>query len=190
MAGQANGQTGNGGNNNKIVIILLGVIVVLLIIATTAFAMLYMKSSKTNQTETNETAVEEKRSVVVNENNADEVAEEILSQEPNVNIPKSYDAVMNSDWHFADGKSASDNAYVENAKENTTDIYFDVLMADTEEVIYQSPVIPLGEHIEKFKLDKELSAGTYDCVVVYHLIDEDQNTLTTVNMAITVTIEN
>ena len=82
------------------------------------------------------------------------------------------------------------DAVVENVEKNTNDVYFDVELSDTEETIYESPVIPRGSHLEALTLDKELEAGTYDCVLTYHLIDEDQNTVSTLRMGLTVMVEN
>jgi len=102
----------------------------------------------------------------------------------------SYRAKMSSDWVFADGTSASENAYVENAVANRHDVYFDIILSDTNERIYASPVLPIGSHLKAITLDKDLDAGTYDCIVEYHLVDEEQNTLGTVNFALTIIIQN
>ncbi len=128
-----------------------------------------------------------KRNVVVNEDNAEDVAEDLLGQE--TVQPGTYEVKMNSTWNFKDGKSSSDNAYVENVPANTNDVYFDVQLSDTEEVIYESPVIPRGSHLEDIVLDKDLDAGTYDCVLIYHLIDDNQNTVSTLRMKITIVVE-
>lgn len=129
-----------------------------------------------------------KRNVVVNEENAEDVAEDLFSQE--TVKPGTYEVRMNSTWNFKDGASASENAYVENVPANTNDVYFDVELSDTEEIIYESPVIPRGSHLEAITLDKELEAGTYDCVLTYHLVDEDQNTVSTLRMGLAVVVEN
>lgn len=130
---------------------------------------------------------EPKRNVVVNEDNAEDVAQDLLDEEPIK--PGTYQVTMNSTWNFKDGKSASDNAYVENATVNTNDVYFDVELSDTGEVIYESPVIPRGSHLEEITLKKDLEAGTYDSVLTYHLIDEDQNTVSTLTMGLTIVVE-
>lgn len=129
-----------------------------------------------------------KRNVVVNEDNAEDVAEELFDQE--VVKPGTYEVKMNSTWNFQDGTSSSDNAYVENVPANTNDVYFDVQLSDTEEIIYESPVIPRGSHLEEITLEKDLEAGTYDCVLTYHLIDEDQNTISTLTMGLKIVVAN
>ena len=79
---------------------------------------------------------------------------------------------------------------VENDPKNTNDVYFDIVLAEDEEkVIYKSPVIPRGGHLEEIVLDEALEAGTYDCVVIYHAVDEEQNTLGTVRIALQIIVE-
>lgn len=127
-----------------------------------------------------------KRPVVVNEDNVEE-AIRALDEAQQVPVG-SYEAVMNSVWRFPDGDSPSENAYVENVPENTNDVYFDVQLTDTGETIYESPVIPRGRHLNQIVLDKRLEQGTYDCVLIYHLVDEEQRTLSTLRMAITIIV--
>jgi len=129
----------------------------------------------------------EEKKKVVTADTADEVVSEMMSPDEG-NIPQEYTVTQNSEWTFADGKSESDNAYVENAKENQTDVYFDLIVDETGEVVYSSPVLERGAVLENFKLDTPLEAGEYDCTVQYHLVDEDQNTLTTTNVGTTVKV--
>ena len=90
---------------------------------------------------------------------------------------------------FVDGNSASYDAYVENSEANTNDVYFDIYFADSDEKIFESPVLPRGSYLKNIKLDKTLAAGSYDCVIVYSLIDEEQNVLSDVRVAMTINIE-
>lgn len=159
-----------GGKN---LLIVCAVIIIVILIAVIAVLL--------NQEET------PKRDVVVNEDNAEEVAKVLLDEE--TVQPGTYEVTMNSTWNFKDGKSASDNAYVENATVNTNDVYFDVELSDTGKVIYESPVIPRGSYLEEITLKEDLEAGTYDCVLTYHLIDENQNTVSTLTMGLTIVVE-
>lgn len=131
---------------------------------------------------------EPKRNVVINEENVEEIVAEM--EEDEFIPPGSYEVKMNATWYFADGKATSENAYVENVVRNKNDVYFDVILSETDEVIYESPLLPIGSHIENITLDTELEKGTYDCVVIYHTVDEEQNTLGTVRVAVTIVIEN
>lgn len=126
-----------------------------------------------------------RRNVVVNEDNVDEVLEQL--QDP---VPAgSYEVKMNSTWNFPSGDAPSDNAYVENVDANTNSVYFDVTRADTEETIYESPILPVGSYLENITLDKNLPSGIYDCLVTYHLLDEDDTSISTVKLTLTINID-
>lgn len=160
------------------------IVVALAVIAMLVGVIIYLIRSKNNG------EIEEKRPVVVTEENAEQMAEEILNREEPQGVPMSYQVTMNSTWEFEGGDKASSNAYVANSADNETAVYFDVVRNDTQETIYQSPVIPVGGELNSIKLDTELEAGDYECTLTYHLIDEDQNTLTTVNMWLMVKVAN
>ena len=129
-----------------------------------------------------------KRNVVVTQNNVEEVVDEMALDE--YIEPGYYSASMTNIWHFATGDAVSEDAYVANKEENTNDIYFDVfLTSDEEHPILQSPVIPRGAELENISLDTPLEAGMYDCVMVYHLVDENQNTVSTLRIGITIIVE-
>lgn len=126
------------------------------------------------------------RNVVVNEENVEEVLNELEQREP---VPPGYyEAIMNSTWNFASGDVPSDNAYVENAETNTNPVYFDVTLADTEETIYESPILPVGSHLDEIKLDTSLPAGSYDCILTYHLLDEENRSISTLKLTVIVVI--
>jgi methyl coenzyme M reductase alpha subunit len=131
---------------------------------------------------------EVKRNVVVNSNNAEQVAEQLINEQ--YVAPGYYSTQMSTTWHFATGYAVSEDAYVKNDAGNTNDVFFDVFLAsDENEPILQSPVIPRGSEMTDISLEKKLDAGTYDCVMVYHLIDENQNTVSTLRVAFTIIIE-
>jgi hypothetical protein len=131
---------------------------------------------------------EVKRNVVVNSNNVEQVAEELIKEE--YVAPGYYSTQMSTTWHFATGDAVSEDAYVKNDAGNTNDVFFDVFLESNEdEPILQSPVIPRGSELNGISLEKKLDAGTYDCVMVYHLIDDEQNTVSTLRVAFTIIIE-
>ena len=160
-----------------------GALVVALIGVVTALVILLNREP----TVIREDDTPQQRTVVINEENVEEVAEELLEEEP-VEMGF-YEVSMNMAWHFPDGSSPSTDAYVENVASNTHAVYFDVARNDTQEVIYASPVLSLGSHIQNFALDTDLDAGTYDCVCTYHLVNDEQRTISTVNIAVTVIVE-
>lgn len=177
------------GKSNKILIIVFAVIVVILL---GAVVVLANNVKKAKEEADNLNKEPEKRQTVVTEENAEVFVEELFSEDDTaqVSAPSTFDMVMTNPWNFADGESESRDAYVENAKENKTPIFFDVRIADTQETIYESPVLPLGTHVDKIKLLKDLDPGTYDCELTYHLIDDEQNTLGTIDVVLTVIVEN
>ncbi len=129
----------------------------------------------------------DQRNAVLTESNQDEVIDEMIDRD--YIEPGFYNAQMTNEWHFANGGATSEDAYVANDAGNTNDVYFDVVLAEDEsKVIYKSPVIPRGKELQGIKLDEKLEAGTYDCVLIYHLVDKDQNTISTVRVGIAVIV--
>ncbi len=183
--GDMNSKSGSGSNSSKknIIIIISAIVVILALIGVIVYLLLSKKDTPAQAG-----PEDDKREVLVTEENVKDVAEQLEQQEY---VPQGYYTVtQNYEWHFPTGDSASTDAHVENLTENTNDVYFDLFLADNEETpIYQSPVIPLGAVLEGFKLDIKLNAGTYDCIMVYHLVDENQNSISTVSMTVKVIVE-
>lgn len=101
-----------------------------------------------------------------------------------------FECKMTTSWVFEDGKSESPNAYVANVESNLHTIYFDVYDKATEELLYSSPMIPVGSELTNIKLEKELQKGEYDAVVRYTLVDEDNEEVSTVGFDITISVNN
>jgi hypothetical protein len=177
METENNNQSGTKKGGTKVVIA-ISVVVILALVG----VILWLIFSKNDEEG-------DKRDILVTEGNVEEVVEEL--QEPK-NDPGSYTVKMNNTWHFKTGDAASDDAHVENIPENATDVYFD-LFEDTDDAetnaLYKSPIIPRGGTLEGFKLDKPLDAGTHNCIMVYHLVDDDQNTLSTLRVRVTLEVE-
>lgn len=128
----------------------------------------------------------QKRDVVVNEDNVEKILSDFEDKVP----AGSYQVTMNSTWYFENGTASSDNAYVENAEANENPVYFDITRSDTDETIFESPIIPVGKHLSNVTLDTDLSAGIYDCVMTYHLLDDDEETISTVRVSLEVVVKN
>lgn len=125
--------------------------------------------------------------VVVTPDNVDQLIAENTSKV----AAGSYDVCMNSTWQFTDARSVSDNAYVENLISNSNTVNFTLTRNDTGATIYESPYIPVGSSLRNIKLtDESLSAGTYACTLIYHLVDDDYNQLSTLRIAVSVVIRN
>lgn len=100
-----------------------------------------------------------------------------------------FECQMSMTWTFADGKAESKDAYVANSINNTHPICFDVYMKDTEELLYSSPVLPVGTDLTNFKLDQELSAGSYQATVMYRLLEDVDSQEEISNAGFVVTID-
>lgn len=119
--------------------------------------------------------------------------EEIISQldEQEYAPIGSYEVKMNTKWVFPDGASPSSNAYVENSVNNRNTVYFTIaLEADPETDIYDSPFIEPGSYMESVQLGSNLEAGTYEAILTYHLVDEQEEEIGQVSVGITLTVNN
>ena len=121
----------------------------------------------------------------VDESNVDDIMSE-MSEKVEEGM---FECKMTTAWTFEDGTSASPNSYVANVETNLHAIYFDVYDEQTEELLYSSPILPVGSEIRDIKLDKELSAGDYNAVVMYTLVNEAYEEVSTVGFRITISIK-
>jgi hypothetical protein len=184
QTGQNGSGKGGGGNKAIVIVSIIVVVAVIAVLGIVAFVMLRPKAEESTPVEE---AKPGKRNVVVTPDNVDEVITQMAESE--FVEPGYFETSMTNEWHFPEANSASPDAYVANVAGNTNDIYFDVVLAEDENrVIYSSPVIPIGASLKDLTLDAPLENGTYDCVVIYHLVDEDQNTVSTLRVTVTVII--
>lgn len=162
--------------DNQKKIIIAGIVIIIILLAILVFLLL--KGDKD----------EPKRNVVVNKDNVEKVTDEMMNQK--YVEPGYYNVEMPMEWHFKTGDAVSEDAFVRNVEENTNDVYFDIFLAEDEsETILESPVIPRGSEMDNIALDKPLEKGTHDCVMVYHLVDEEQNTLSTLRVGFKIVVE-
>ena len=130
---------------------------------------------------------EEAKNTVVTPENVEEV---IANMEEKDKTPiGSYEVAMTNKWHFPDGKSASTDAYVENAVTNRNTVYFVITLSDTGEEVYKSPFLKVGDNLSNIALDKELAAGTYKAVMTYHLVNSSNESVSRVSVGMTIIIE-
>ncbi|MCH5342795.1 MAG: hypothetical protein J1E64_02060 [Acetatifactor sp.] len=175
-----------GSKNKKIGLFFIGGLVAVIILLVVIIVLLMRKPAEVP--EVPDASEEPRRSVVVTQDTVDDLVENMLQGD--YVAPGYYSVSMTTTWHFAKGDGISEDARVDNLAENTNDVYFDVFLADNEgEAIYQSPLLPRGSSLNDIALDTVLSAGTYDCVMVYHLVDEEQNTLSTLRVAFTIVVD-
>ena len=126
------------------------------------------------------------RGMVATEENLEEVLDMILTPSPDPHFTTS----MTVDWVFDRWDAPGQNIMVENASVNTRTVYFDLFLNETDELIYSSPFIPVGERLDQFTLDAQLPAGNHPATVVYHLVDDDFNDLTSVSLAVMLRVLN
>ncbi len=120
----------------------------------------------------------------VDEDNAGDVIDEMTEK-----VSKGmFECKMTTAWTFDDGKSTSPNAYVANVENNLYTLYFDVYEESTNELLYSSPMLPVGTELKNFKLDKELAAGEYDAVVMYTMVDENLEEVSSVGFKVTISV--
>ena len=175
------GQSPNSTVPKKFVGIIVALAVVVVIAIGTIIFLLAREPAPVETTNANNTSGG--RGTVVTKENVDEV----LQKEEEPVQDGYYTTSMSLDWHFK-GK-VSEDAFVANVTKNTRTVYFDLYRADTSEMIYSSPYIPVGEELKGVTLDKELSPGTYDTILVYHLVDDNKNELSTLSIALTIYVE-
>lgn len=105
-----------------------------------------------------------------------------------------FETYMNTEWIFPDGASETTNAVLGNSPNNVKPIRCEVILEDTEEVVFKTDVIPVGAELPPFKLDVDLDAGTYNAVCMIYLMDEQRDgTYTDYSNAgfnVTITVQN
>ncbi len=164
--------------NNKKVAIMIGCIVVLVAIIGVLIFMLTRKEEP------------ETEGYTITEENYQQIKEDMDAE-----VKEGYfETYMNTDWSFPNGTSETTNAILGNSPNNTKPIRCEILLADTEEVVFSTGVIPVGSQVPPFKLDVDLDAGTYDAVCMVYLLNEaEDGTYTDYSNAgfnVTITVEN
>lgn len=124
------------------------------------------------------------------EGNYEQIVEEAQDQ-----VREGYfETYMNNEWTFPDGTSETQDAILGNSPNNMKAIRYEVVLADTEEVVFKTDVIPVGVKLPPFKLDVDLEAGTYNAVCrVYLMNEEEDGTYTDSSNAgfnVTITVQN
>ena len=162
-------------NNKKVII--LGISSATIIILLVIVIVLFLKKAENPDVNSLGGHV-----TLVTKENVDEVEDKIR----NVSADDSYHAIMSVEWTFENGSAKSTDAYVENSITNSRTVYFDVNLSSTNELIYSSPYLPLGSKLNDITLTKDLDAGDYPALVTYYLVDDDDNVITNLTLAITV----
>ena len=182
--GQTNGSETEQLHKAKNRKLLIGVICVTgLVIAILIGIIIYLLNKPSDIETPNQST--SNRATVVTEENVKEITEKV--KEPVQD--GYYNCQMNVEWNFTDSTQPSYNAYVVNSTINTRTVYFDVNIAETGELVYSSPYIPVGAELKDITLDVDLPMGDYPAIVTYHLVDDEQKELSTVSVSVTLHIE-
>lgn len=99
---------------------------------------------------------------------------------------------MNTEVIFSNGKSMG-NMGIENSEINihpqVVQIYQTDENGEATDLIYTSPMIPVGGRIEKDRLNVNLPKGKYSCIAYFHSVTEDGEILGTAGAMISVIIK-
>ncbi|MCR5100416.1 MAG: hypothetical protein K6B41_03570 [Butyrivibrio sp.] len=172
----------SSGSVNKLVIVVASAAVVVIAVLVGVIVVLLNKPTESEQ---KGTVASGTRATMVSE--PEDVAAFLNSELP----PEAYyTASMNYDWHFQDSASASTDAYVENDSSNQFTVYFDLFLDSDSSLVYSSPYIPVGETLTGITLTESLDPGDYPATCTYHLVDENNEELSTVSVGLTLHIAN
>lgn len=169
--------------NVIIVIVVAFVVLVAALITCIVLLMAKQKEEPVQQPESTPRSTVLDRGFV-DEGNAGDIMDE-MSEKVSKGM---FECKMTTAWTFDDGKSESPNAYVANVENNLYTLYFDVYEESTNELLYSSPMLPVGTELKNFKLDKELAAGEYDAVVMYTMVDENMEEVSSVGFKVSISV--
>lgn len=192
MSGAARNEAGTDGKKkNKTIIIVIAIFAVVVAALIGVIIYLLNRGNDSDSVQRNETQREVADSIrtVLDQGSANNVMDQMREEV----AEGMFECQMSMTWTFADGKAESQDAYVANSVNNTYPICFDVYMRDdTEKLLYSSPVLPVGTDLRNFKLDQELSAGSYQATVMYKLLeDEDsQEEISSAGFVVTINVLN
>ena len=175
-------------DSHKNLLIVVMSVVILLLILLVVFLVVNKQESKPTDSKTDDTKIiqmtQASKPIIVDEDNADSIMESLQKDSDDA----MFNCRMSYQWTFENGSAESKNAYVANTDYNHYPIYFEVRLDDTQEIIYTSSLIPVGSEINGLTLDKDLSAGEYPATVSYHLINDDNQEVSSVGFAITIQV--
>ncbi|MBR3306736.1 MAG: hypothetical protein IKI75_05725 [Lachnospiraceae bacterium] len=158
-------------SKSNIVLIVIGVIIILALIVV-IILLLTRKEQVAPQAERPQPTRAVVQGNILTEDNIQDMFAET---EPQVVVGQ-YEVKMAREWHFPRGAGISPDAFVENIEANSHDVYFDLFLGEDENhLIYSSPVIPRGASLDSIELSDVPEPGEYNCLMIYHLVDEEQN---------------
>ncbi len=170
VQGQNQSKVKEGGSSRLIIII--GAVIIFLLVAVIVILLL-RKTPEPEQAVSNDESrkVAGSSRLVLDKESASNIMDE-MRQEVEEGM---FECNMSMTWTFADGTSESKDAIVVNSNNNSYPFYFDVTLDGTNELIYSSPVVPVGSQLTNFKLDKDLDPGEYSATVMYSLLQDEES---------------
>lgn len=145
----------------KAVIIMIACVLIVLIAIIAGLVFLLFKKDELDN------ATDDAKTYVIDEENYQQIMEDMENE-----VREGYfETYMNTEWTFPDGTSETTDAILGNSPNNTKPIRCEVLLEDTEEVIFTTGVIPVGAQLPAFKLDVDLDVGRYDAVCIVYLLN-------------------
>lgn len=175
-------------DSRKNIILVVMSIVILLLICLVVFLIVQKQESKPKDSASGDFRIiqttQPSKPMIVDENNADDIMESLQKD----SVDTMFNCRMSYQWTFDNGSAESKNAYVANTDYNHYPIYFEVLLDDTQEIVYTSSIIPVGSEVNGLTLDKDLAAGNYPATVNYHLINNDNQEVSSVGFSITIQV--
>ncbi|GHV12549.1 hypothetical protein FACS1894219_05670 [Clostridia bacterium] len=156
-------ETTTKGLQNKYIILTLGVLVIIGAVVITIF-LLTKESSDDVPVATNSWGTP-----VINEDNVADI-KEALDEKIASGMFETY---MNTTWTFPSGKAPSNDAIMGNSVNNNYPFWFEVVVSETNNVVYTSSLLPVGTSLKEIVLSENLEKGEYPAVAVIHRVDEN-----------------
>lgn len=189
MSDNGNGNDQAGSSKKGLIIIIVFLVIIVALVGVIAFLLGRNTGGSDTGTDSGNTdngrKVAESARVVLDEDSAANVMDE-MRQEVEEGM---FECNMSMTWTFEDGSAASKDAIVVNNSNNSYPLYFDVNLEDTGELIYSSPVIPVGSQLTDFVLDKDLDKGEYRAVVMYSLLENEESQVVKSQAGFVITIK-
>lgn len=189
MSGAARNEAETDGKKkNRTIIIVIAIFAVVVVTLMGVIIYLLNRGNNSVQRDDTQRKVADSVRTVLDEDSANNVMDQMREEV----AEGMFECQMSMTWTFADGKAESQDAYVANSANNTHPICFDVYMRDTEELLYSSPVLPVGTDLRNFKMDQELPAGSYQATVMYKLLEDvdNQEEISSAGFVVTINVLN
>lgn len=97
-----------------------------------------------------------------------------------------FEVYANTNLTIEDGKM---NLMGQNISTNSDDCYIEVVLKDSEEVIYKSDILSPGYSIEEASVNTSMSAGEHSGKVIFNVLDESGDVKNTVRLNAKITVK-